>query len=65
MEENSHAITSFVVRFIHSGPPDNTAYRGAILNVQTNEEMAFARWEEAVEFIRRFVRLNAEPEVEE
>ena len=65
MEENSHAITSFVVRFIHSGPPDNTTYRGAILNVQTNEEMAFARWEEAVELIRRFVRLNTVPEADE
>lgn len=65
MEENSHLITSFVVRFIHSGPPDNTAHRGAILNVQTNEEMAFVHWEEAVEFIRRFVRLNTEPEAEE
>ncbi|MCA9865647.1 MAG: hypothetical protein KIS95_06190 [Anaerolineae bacterium] len=65
MEENSHLITSFVVRFIHSGPPENTTYRGAILNVQTNEEMAFVHWEEAVEFIRRFVRLSGEPETGE
>jgi hypothetical protein len=65
LEEHSLSITSFVVRFIHSGPPDNTALRGYILNVQTNEEHPFVRWEEAVEFIRRFVGLAAEREVEE
>lgn len=65
LEDNSLSITSFVVRFIHSGPPDNTALRGSILNVQTNEEHAFLRWEEAVEFIRRFVNLVAEEEVDE
>ncbi|WP_374688124.1 hypothetical protein [Promineifilum sp.] len=61
MEENSPEITSFVVRFIHSGPPENTAYRGSILNVQTNQEFAFVRWEEAVAFIRRFVGLSEAP----
>ena len=60
MEENPLSITSFVVRFIHSGPPENTAVRGSILNVQTNEELAFLQWEEAVAFIRRFVNLPAE-----
>jgi hypothetical protein len=62
MEDNPLAITSFVVRFVHSGPPENASYRGSILNVQTNEEVSFLRWEEAVEFIRRFVRLSAEDE---
>lgn len=65
MEDNSLSITSFVVRFIHSGPPDNVALRGSILNVQTNEEHAFVHWDEAVEFIRRFVTLTAEEEAEE
>ena len=65
MEDNALSITSFVVRFIHSGPPANTAYRGSILNVQTNEELAFLHWDEAVEFIRRFVGLSAEEQVEE
>ncbi len=58
MEDNALTITSFVVRFIHSGPPDNAPLRGSILNVQTNEEHAFLHWEEAVEFIRRFVQLT-------
>ena len=58
MEETSPAITSFVVRFVHSGPPDNVALRGSILNVQTNQEQSFLRWEEAVAFIRRYVTLS-------
>jgi len=58
LEDNALTITSFVVRFIHSGPPDNAPLRGSILNVQTNEEHAFLHWEEAVEFIRRFVQLT-------
>jgi hypothetical protein len=62
LEENPLAITSFVVRFIHSGPPENTTYRGSILNVQTNEEFSFRRWEEAVAFIGRYVQLPADEE---
>ena len=61
MEEPSPEITSFVVRFVHSGPPDNTALRGSILNVQTNQEQPFLRWEEAVAFIRRYVALEERP----
>jgi hypothetical protein len=58
LDENSPEITSFVVRFVHSGPPDNAALRGSILNVQTNQELPFLRWEEAVAFIRRYVALS-------
>jgi len=60
LEDNSLAITSFVVRFVHSRPPENTTFRGSILNVQTNEEISFRHWEEAVEFIRRYVHLSPE-----
>ena len=58
MEETSPEITSFVVRFVHSGPPENAALRGSILNVQTNHEQPFLRWEEAVAFSRRYVTLS-------
>ena len=58
MEETWPEITSFVLRFVHSGPPDNAAYRGSILNVQTNQELPFVRWDEAVAFIRRYVALE-------
>ena len=60
MEETSPEITSFVVRFVHSGPPENVALRGSILNVQTNQEQPFLHWEEAVAFIRRYVALGVE-----
>jgi hypothetical protein len=60
LEETSPEITSFVVRFVHSGPPENAALRGSILNVQTNQEQPFLRWEEAVAFIRRYVALSEE-----
>ena len=71
MEESLPEITSFVVRFVHSGPPVGaglrpaptpTPTRGSILNVQTNQELPFLRWEEAVAFIRRFVTLTDENE---
>ncbi len=57
------AITSFVIRFIHSAEanaqsPESAPYRGSIVHVQTNEEYIFARWEDAVDFIRRFVPLE-------
>lgn len=65
MEENPLSITSFVVRFVHSGPPANIALRGSILNVQSNEEQAFLHWEEALEFIQRFVNLMTEEGAEE
>lgn len=58
MEDTSPEITSFVVRFVHSGPPENAALRGSILNVQTNHEQSFLHWEEAVAFIRRYVALS-------
>jgi hypothetical protein len=59
------AITSFVIRFIHAGeqnspplpPPAGQLLRGTIRNVQTNEELDFTRWEDAVAFIERFVSL--------
>lgn len=59
------AITSFVIRFIHEGgqdsptlrPPAGQLLRGTIRNVQTNEELDFTRWEDAMGFIERFVSL--------
>jgi hypothetical protein len=65
LEENPLAITSFVVRFVHSGPPENAAYRGSILNVQTNEEFSFRWWEEAVAFIARYVQLPTGDEIDQ
>jgi hypothetical protein len=58
-------ITSFVIRFIHSGTGEaavNSPYRGSILNVQTNQELTFSCWEDAVVFISKFVPIVNEEE---
>jgi hypothetical protein len=61
MEEagNPH-ITSFVIRFVQEGgdASPGAGYRGNILHVQTDEQMAFTHWEDAVNFIRRFMTLE-------
>ena len=54
-------ITSFVIRFIHSPAseaPTRLEYRGSIRHVQTNREINFTRWAEAVDFIQNFVSLD-------
>ena len=57
-------ISSFVIRFVvDSAVTDQQSrqpYRGAIRHIQTDEEMNFSNWEEAVTFIRRFVPLETE-----
>ncbi len=55
---NSPQIDSFVIRFVQpeksekSGSPE---YRGTISHVQSDQQIAFTRWEDAVAFISRFV----------
>jgi len=54
-------ITSFVIRFVH--PPASermnlVKYHGSIRHIQTNRELNFTQWEEAVSFIRSFVPLE-------
>ena len=56
-------ISSFVIRFVvdnAAGEQSHLPYRGAIRHIQTDEEMHFSNWEEAVSFIRRFVPLDTE-----
>ena len=57
-------ISSFVIRFVVDNTSatgqKNAPYRGAIRHIQTDEELNFANWEEAVSFIRRFVPLETE-----
>ncbi len=56
------AIYSFIIRFVveegsaaDGSPP---AYHGAIRHIQSAEEMNFSEWQEAVEFMRRFVPIE-------
>ncbi len=58
------SISSFVIRFVVEAVPANSedqpVYRGAIRHIQSDEEMNFNAWEDAVEFIRRYVPLDSE-----
>jgi hypothetical protein len=54
-------ITSFVIRFVHPTPADqgySRKYHGSIRHVQTDREIIFTNWEEAVSFIEGFVSLE-------
>jgi hypothetical protein len=55
-------ISSFVIRFVVEKAADeqkHQPYRGAIRHIQTDEELNFSNWEEAVNFICRFVPLES------
>ena len=66
MESNTPpSITSFVIRFVvdESSRTDNEAqpcYRGAIRHIQTDEELNFNTWKDAVAFIQRYVVIETE-----
>lgn len=49
-------ISSFIIRFVVD--PGSYTYRGEIHHIQTREEIHFNAWEEAVEFIQRYVPLE-------
>lgn len=64
MESNlSPSIASFVIRFVLDEIAPSAAapprYRGAIRHIQSEKEMNFNTWEEVVEFIQRYVPLDA------
>jgi hypothetical protein len=53
-------LDSFVVRFVYDetqGDADGANWHGLVRHVQSNAEHHFTRWEEAVAFIARYVRL--------
>lgn len=63
--DNHHSpnITSFVIRFVHEpvqSPDKPASYRGTIHHVQSNQEIPFTRWQDAVEFIQRFMPIDLE-----
>ena len=57
------SIHSFIIRFVvedaASEAGKQTVYHGAIRHIQNAEEMNFTEWDEAVEFMRRFVPLES------
>jgi hypothetical protein len=65
MESNaSPSITSFVIRFVvdetHPDKDVPSCYRGAIRHIQSDKEMNFSNWEDAVAFIQRYVPFEIE-----
>jgi hypothetical protein len=65
MEPNpTPSITSFVIRFVMDETlPDKNAqpcYRGAIRHIQSEAEINFHNWEDAVAFIQRYVPFEIE-----
>ena len=60
--DTTPTIYSFIIRFVVEDTPgeeaNRTAYHGAIRHIQSAEEMNFNEWNEAVEFMRRFVPIN-------
>ncbi|HLF89708.1 MAG TPA: hypothetical protein VI451_12220 [Anaerolineales bacterium] len=52
-------ITSFVIRFVQETPDETRSpYRGNIRHVQSNADLNFTDWAEAVAFIQRYVPLQ-------
>lgn len=60
----SPSIESFIIRFVVDEPASaaeaHPSFRGTIRHIQTNEEMTFSTWENAVEFIQRYVPLETD-----
>jgi len=56
-------ISSFVIRFVQVQSVDNHSqpvYRGSIRHVQSDSEIGFTHWEDAVTFIQKYVPINME-----
>jgi hypothetical protein len=54
-------ITSFMIRFTQDSSAQaagQPVYRGLIRHVQTDNEIVFTRWEDAIAFIEQFVPLE-------
>ena len=55
-------IYSFIIRFVveDASLPEGAqpTYHGAIRHIQSAEELNFNEWQEAVEFMRRFVPIE-------
>ena len=66
MDTQSPLISSFVIRFVMNEAQETVdelgqpAYRGSIRHIQSDEELNFHLWEDAIEFIRRYVPLETE-----
>jgi hypothetical protein len=63
MSSETPRVESFVLRFIEDSTRDETSgaapnWHGVVLHVQTNEEITFADFADAVAFIKRYVSIG-------
>ena len=60
--DSAPTIYSFIIRFVVEDASlaegSQPGYHGAIRHIQSAEEMNFNEWQEAVEFMRRFVPIQ-------
>jgi len=56
------SISSFVIRFVVDSQSSDShpKYHGAIRHIQSDEEVSFNSWEDAVNFIRHYVPIENE-----
>jgi len=65
MDSHSPLISSFVIRFVQNeaekAVEDSSQhlFRGSIRHIQSDEEMNFYLWDEAVAFIQRYVPIES------
>jgi hypothetical protein len=55
---SSTEISSFVLRIVHEKPvnlAEAPIFRGAIRHIQSDQELVFTRWKDALDFMRQFV----------
>jgi hypothetical protein len=55
---SSPHISSFVLRFVQENPEKLAAqpnYRGSIRHIQTDQEISFTRWIDALNFMSQFI----------
>lgn len=63
-DQHSPTITSFVIRFVveneaDEAMPASPLVRGSIRHVQSDQSLNFGAWRDAVDFMRRYVPLDA------
>lgn len=59
-DNNAPSISSFLIRFIQETPSaekSSIPYRGFIRHIQTDSEISFTRWDDAITFIQKYVPL--------
>ena len=61
------SISSFVIPFVQDQDEVNCpqpGYRGSIRHVQTDNEIGFTRWDDAVAFMQKYVPIKTDPPTE-